>query len=222
MRQESLTPREGTEMGYTEPGLWQDDAEAERDERIGDHEFYATVYDLANGRYMGNHVPWRESLGVFLKHMSDPKWLHDLLKVRFRVVARCHCDWDAAVRHEVVWSSSDGIDYDATERAALATWRAHVEAERAALDTRHAAEAKRRANGWLVGIDQLTALDPMEQFGAIRTARAALDAVEVEAVVAARRAGRSWTEVGMQLGMAKQSAHERFAKYIDPQGAEAA
>lgn len=208
-------------MGYVSQSLWIDDPEAERDERIGEHEFYATIYDLANTRMMGNHVPWMEALGVFLNtHLKDPDWLRELLNTRFRVVARCRCGWDATDRHEVMWAS-DGIDYDATEHDALAVWRAHVEAERDALAARHAAAAKKQANGWLVGIDQLAMLDPMERFGAIRTARAALDAVEVETVIAARQAGRSWAELGAQLGMTKQSAHARFAKH-DPQGAEAA
>lgn len=216
-------------MGYIEPGLWQDDTEAQRDERIGEHEFYATVYDLANKRFLGNHVPWVEALGVFVStHMEDPEWLRKLLRERFRVVSRCHCnsaayggeEW-SGTRSEVARTTTGGIDFEATERAALKEWRGHVEAERDALQTRHAEAAKRRANGWLVGIDQLVALDPMERFGAIRTARAALDAVEVEAVIAARNAGHSWTEISVQLGMARQSARERFLKF-DPQGAEAA
>jgi len=210
-------------MGFTEQGLWQDGPEAERDERIGDHEWYATVYDLANSRYMGNHVPWDETLSVFVRtYQNNPKELVELLKNRFRVVARCHCDptwrtdeWYGA-RSEVI-QTAEGINFAETEKALIQEWRSHVENEQAWLAERHAAAAKRRANGWLVGIDQLTALDPMERFGAIRTARAALDAVEVEAVVAARRAGKSWTEVGVQMGMTKQSAHERFAKH-DPQG----
>jgi len=211
-------------MGYTEQGLWQDDPGAERDERIGDHEFYATVYDQANTRYMGNHVPWDETLSVFVRtYQNNPKELVELLKNRFRVVARCHCDpaayggdeW-SGIRREVIQNAEE-INFAETEKALIQEWQRHVESEQAGIAELHAAAAKRRANGWLVGIDQLTALDPMERFGAIRTARAALDAVEVEAVVAARRAGKSWTEVGVQMGMTKQSAHERFAKH-DPQG----
>lgn len=207
-------------MGYTEPHLWVDDPETEPAAQIGEHEGYGTLYDLANSRYLGNHVPWSESLSVFLTTSTgDPEWLRDLLDKRLRVVPRCHCstEWTGG---RLRISESSGVDFEATEKAVFAVWREHVEAYRALIPGRILGAAKEQG-GFLVTADAIARLDPMERFGAIRSARSALDTVEVDAVVAARTAGKSWTEIAVQLGMTRQSARERFLKH-DPAGAEAA
>lgn len=41
-----------------------------------------------------------------------------------------------------------------------------------------------------------------------------LNAAILAAVKAARSGGQSWAQIGSQLGMTKQSAHERFAPQI--------
>lgn len=208
-------------MGYVAARLWLDGREAERDERIGEHEGYATLYDAANDRYLGNRLPWTEALEPLMK----PE-LRETIDTRFRVVPRCHCDPLCCPEGE--WTGPKlpilrdkfGIDFEATNQAATAAWQNHVQHLLDTRDARLAAAAKRRASG-MIALEAITALDPMEQFGEIRTARAALDALEVDAVVAARQTGASWTEIGVQLGVTRQAARERFMKY-DPQGAEAA
>jgi hypothetical protein len=215
-------------VGFVEARLWLDSQDAERDERIGEHECYLTLFDLANSRYLGNHLWWSEALEAFQKgwEREDPAGLRELINTRLRVVSRCHCDrvwcpgedWIGS-KHEIIRDRNGIIDYDATTEAAIGEWRGHVEELRAGLDARHARAALARA-GHLVALDQLAALDPMERHGAIRTARSALDAVELDAVVASRRQGRSWTEIGVELGISKQAARERFVKH-DPTGATA-
>lgn len=215
-------------MGFVEARLWLDSKDAERDERIGEHECYVTLFDVANNRYVGNSLWWSEALEPFFKGFEgDPDGLREMIDTRLRAVSRCHCDplwchgeeWTGS-RHEIVRDRSGIIDFDATTAAAVEEWRGHVEEKRAGLAARHAAAALARA-GHLVALEQLAELDPMERHGAIRTARAALDAVELDAVVASRREGRSWTEIGLELGVTKQAAVQRFGKY-DPRGVEAA
>lgn len=217
-------------MGFAGDRLWLDAAEAERDERIGEHEGYVTLFDVANNRYLGNRLDWSEAIGAFMQSARQdaggPGWLADLLEKRLQVVPRCHCDEARYGGEEwtgeriAIQLDGVGVDFDATNRLAEAAWRGHVEALRDSLEELHAAEALRRG-AHLVALDELRALDPMERHAAIRTARAALDAIEVDAVVASRRDGRTWTEIGVELGVTKQAARGRFMKY-DPQGAEAA
>ncbi len=42
--------------------------------------------------------------------------------------------------------------------------------------------------------------------------RSELDAALVEAIRSARRADRSWTEIGAMLGVSKQAAQRKYAK----------
>jgi hypothetical protein len=209
-------------MTYATEYLWLDAHDAERDERIGEHEVYFTLFNLANNRYLGNQRHWAEALTPFLTVE-----LREMIGERFRVVPRCHCDkvwcgpeeWTGS-RHEIIPDRHGIIDFDATQAAAAEEWKAHVEKLRATLDQRHAAAAKQRG-GYLVALDELAKLDPAERFGAIRTARAALDAVETETVIEERRKGLNWGEIGVLLGTTKQGARQRFLRH-DPQGAEAA
>jgi hypothetical protein len=208
-------------MGYTEPHLWVDDPGTEPAAQIGEHEGYGTLYDLANSRYLGNHVPWSEALSVFLTTSTgDPEWLRDLLDKRLRVVPRCHCTTEWTGGRLKISETFAGIDFEETEKAVLAVWREHVEAYRALIPGR-VLRATKQEGGFLITPDAIAHMDPMERFGAIRAARSALDTVEVDAVIALRIAGRSWTEIAVQLGMTRQSARERFLKH-DPAGSEAA
>lgn len=209
-------------MVYADARYWIDDREAERDERIGEHECRLYLFDLANNRYLSTILWWSDALEGFLKSWAnDPAGLREMIGKRLRVVPLCDCDevwcrgekWTGG-RHEIVRDRHDVIDYDATAAAAVQEWQGHVEELRTGLDARHAAAAMARA-GHLVALDELAKLDPMERYGAIRTARAALDAVELDTVVDSRRRGRSWTEIGVELGVTKQSARERFGKH-DP------
>lgn len=209
-------------MGYESERLWLDAADAERDERIGEHEGYVTLFDLANNRYLGNRLWWAEALESFLTN-----GLRDVVSARLRVVPRCHCDemwcrgdeWTGP-QLPIIEDRHGIIDFDATTAAAEQEWRGHVEELRAGIE-RHLAEAAKRRASHLVQLDEIAAMEPMERLGWIRTARGALDAVEIDAVMAARGKGRSWTELGVELGISRQAARERFMKY-DPRGAEAA
>jgi hypothetical protein len=44
--------------------------------------------------------------------------------------------------------------------------------------------------------------------------RSELDSALVEAVRSARRAQRSWTEIGAMLGVSKQAAQRKYAKLV--------
>ena len=60
----------------------------------------------------------------------------------------------------------------------------------------------------------LAAADPAVRLGAITQLRRELDGLECEAVGDGLRAGMSWREIGMALGISKQAAHRRHAKDI--------
>lgn len=75
------------------------------------------------------------------------------------------------------------------------------------------------AEKWLDSLDPATtpAEDPAD-LRRIGHALAGLSVAErelTEAVVAARRAGRSWGQIGMVLGVSRQAARERYAELID-------
>lgn len=52
---------------------------------------------------------------------------------------------------------------------------------------------------------------------ALRRLRTALTEVQTEQVAAARRAGKSWSEVGAALGVTKQSAHATYGEALQPE-----
>jgi hypothetical protein len=55
----------------------------------------------------------------------------------------------------------------------------------------------------------------MKALGDIRLVRGLLDKVEMGAVRAARREGRSWGEIATMLGVTRQSAWERWRDVAD-------
>lgn len=71
---------------------------------------------------------------------------------------------------------------------------------------------------WLASLEhgEVEAVDAVE-LRAIGAAVLTIEAAEqalVEAVAAARVAGRSWTEIGMVLGVSRQAARQRFAELV--------
>jgi predicted O-methyltransferase YrrM len=64
-----------------------------------------------------------------------------------------------------------------------------------------------------VAPEELVLLDTSElrRVAEVVEQRDAVDAELIEAVVAARRAGRSWSEIGTMLGVSKQAAQRRYA-----------
>ena len=77
--------------------------------------------------------------------------------------------------------------------------------------------AERAANleRWATQVepDELVTVDTAElrRVAEVVERRDALDAELVAAVVAARRAGRSWSAIGTMLGVSKQAAQRRYA-----------
>lgn len=61
--------------------------------------------------------------------------------------------------------------------------------------------------------------EALEQLAEIRRTRQGLDERELEAVRVARRAGRSWAEIALMLGITRQSAWERWNE-LDPRPAD--
>ena len=57
--------------------------------------------------------------------------------------------------------------------------------------------------------------DPLTALGDVGVVRRLLDEVELEAVRAARRRGRSWAEIATKLGVTRQSAWERWRDLDD-------
>jgi hypothetical protein len=79
-------------------------------------------------------------------------------------------------------------------------------------------EAARAAEAWLNAVDPAD-LDGEDPVDLRRLGRAVMNRAETEgevtgAVAACRAAGRTWSEIGMILGVSKQSARERYGHRI--------
>ena len=62
-------------------------------------------------------------------------------------------------------------------------------------------------------LDALGAVDdPMSRVDAARRLREAADELEAAQVLAARKAGATWTEIGACYGLTKQGAQQRFRR----------
>ena len=60
-------------------------------------------------------------------------------------------------------------------------------------------------------LDELQSIgDPLARLDAVRRAREALDKLETESVVQARKAGLTWGAIGALYGLTKQGAQQRF------------
>lgn len=57
---------------------------------------------------------------------------------------------------------------------------------------------------------QATPANALDALGEVGVVRQMLDLAELGAVTAARRAGASWTDVGVSLGVSKQTAWEKW------------
>jgi hypothetical protein len=58
-------------------------------------------------------------------------------------------------------------------------------------------------------------LEPLARLRALQNVRQAVADVELDAVVAARNDGRTWSQIGQALGITRQAAQERFGEH-DP------
>jgi precorrin-6B methylase 2 len=64
--------------------------------------------------------------------------------------------------------------------------------------------------GDLVVVDTST----LQQLAKLTEQREALDVEVTDAVHAARRANRSWSEIGMMLGVSKQAAQRKYGRHV--------
>jgi hypothetical protein len=207
-------------MGYVGHRHWLDDPEAERDERIGEHEGYIDLLDLASGQYVNGGLWWGQVLERLGAEQDPAK------SAGFHLVPRCYCDevwcrgekW-AGGRYEIVRDARGEIDHDASDAAAIEEWRGHVDGLRQELDEMHIRAMVRRGVG-LVVLEEFRKLPPLARLSAVRSARAALDGVELDAVVEARRDKESWAAIGSGLGTTRQAARERFLAHDPRRGDE--
>ena len=56
--------------------------------------------------------------------------------------------------------------------------------------------------------------DPLDRLEVVRWARAEIEALEVESVVAARESGATWSDIGALYGMTRQGAQQRFSTAV--------
>jgi hypothetical protein len=60
-------------------------------------------------------------------------------------------------------------------------------------------------------LDELKSIeDPLTRLNSVRLAREALDELEADTVVQARKAGLTWGAIGALYGLTKQGAQQRF------------
>jgi len=60
-------------------------------------------------------------------------------------------------------------------------------------------------------VDELASVpDPLARLDAVRRAREALERLELETVAESRRAGVTWSAIGVLYGLTKQGAQQRF------------
>jgi transposase len=64
--------------------------------------------------------------------------------------------------------------------------------------------------------DELAAIDTsaLRQLAKLAKQREALDDEVTDAVHAARRANRSWSEIGTMLGVSKQAAQRKYGRHV--------
>ncbi len=67
-----------------------------------------------------------------------------------------------------------------------------------------------------VATDELVAVDTsaLRQLAKLAEQRETLDDEVTDAVHAARRANRSWSEIGMMLGVSKQAAQRKYGRHV--------
>lgn len=69
---------------------------------------------------------------------------------------------------------------------------------------------------WGRALSALTEIvDPLQRLDAARQVREEVERLELDAMTAARAAGRTWSDIGALYGLSKQGAQQRF-KRSDP------
>lgn len=58
--------------------------------------------------------------------------------------------------------------------------------------------------------------DPLAALGAVASLRKLADALEFEQVENALRAGHTWSEIAVALGVTRQAVHKKYARRIHP------
>jgi hypothetical protein len=123
-------------------------------------------------------------------------------------VPACSCAGPGSAPWSEWYGSTEYPPNEAGEDAALAEWE-RVHARPLVSDTTPAG-LEEDVTAFLGRLRELTTERPAAVLGELRRIERATDDLLAESVQNARRAGRSWSEIGSALGMAKQSAQQRF------------
>ncbi|MEV5774225.1 hypothetical protein AB0L49_23695 [Streptomyces antimycoticus] len=174
--------------------MWDDDRDGRRE-----HEGLARALDESgapDGRIWNGHAwqewdAWSETGSVtFPLRPSGPTALR----------AECQCVWNGPARPL-------DADPSATAAAVKADWEQHIAAVTVADPPRDVAE---EMSDLLLRLSALAQERPLAALGALRELEGTIEPQRVVAVGRARRGGESWQKVAAALGVARQSAWEKY------------
>lgn len=122
------------------------------------------------------------------------------LPAHLRLLPVCSCGWTTSTHGTVgtfplLTDAGGRVLFEISSAAPRAEWEAH------------AGVVEPRV---LAGLRVLDELAPMEKLAAITAVRAVLDAKQADAVRVSKTSGRSWSQIGAQLGITKQSVQARY------------
>jgi hypothetical protein len=174
--------------------MWDDDRDGRRH-----HEGLARALAVGevpdgriwNGREWQEWDAWSETgLVTFPLHSGDPTAMR----------AECQCVWYGPIRP---------LDVNPSVTAAQvnADWEKHIAAVTVADPPRDVAE---EMSDLLLRLHTLAEDRPLAALGALRDLEAIIEPQRSIAVGRARRAGESWQKVATALGVARQSAWEKY------------
>ncbi|MFF1267152.1 hypothetical protein ACFVZE_15085 [Streptomyces anulatus] len=175
--------------------MWDDDRDGRRH-----HEGLAralAVGEAPDGRIWNGHAwqewdTWSETGSVtFPLHPGDPTALR----------AECQCVWHGPTR------PLDADDPTVTAAQVKADWEEHIAAVTVADPPRDVAE---EMSDLLLRLYTLAQERPLAALGALRDLEGTIEPQRVIAVGRARREGESWQKVAAAVGVARQSAWEKY------------
>ncbi|GAA2052256.1 hypothetical protein GCM10009839_69480 [Catenulispora yoronensis] len=143
---------------------------------------------------------------------------------KIQLASSCSCGWhtdedEIAMKDTyalVMRTTANGrtsVSRALSERKPRAEWEDHVQ-DKAQDDAwaKLGDAAKRLREGW----DNIAGQEPMDRLRICRSFRRWwLEETERSAVIEARRAGRTWEQIGTALGVSRQAVHERYRSCTD-------